>query len=163
MASGNILDRFFPPGEPPSSNPATFAIRNQHPVMLCDAATDESVIWTSVLPSNYSGGGLTVRIYWSAASATSGNVVWEAAFERIDDEGQDTDSDGFASTQTATAAAPGTSGAVQYTDIAFTDGAQIDSLAVGELFRLKINRDANNGSDTMSGDAEIHAVTVRET
>jgi hypothetical protein len=37
----------------------------------------------------------------------------------------------------------------------------IDSVTAGDGFRLKINRDANNGSDTMTGDAELIAVEVR--
>ena len=39
----------------------------------------------------------------------------------------------------------------------------MDSLAVGESFRIKITRDADNGSDTMAGDAQLFAVKVKET
>ncbi len=42
-----------------------------------------------------------------------------------------------------------------------TDGADMDSVAVGELFRLKITRDAS--SDDADNDAELHAVELKET
>lgn len=164
MASGNTLVAFFPAdNEPPSSAFATLDTRNGHPVLDFDAASDESAIFTGVLPRNYGGGGLTVYLHWAATSATSGAVVWNAAFERIGEGSQDIDSDGFASAQAGTATAPGTSGNVDIQAITFTDGAQIDSLAVGESFRLKITRDADNGSDTMTGDAELVAVEIKET
>jgi hypothetical protein len=164
MASGNTLLSFSATANhPPASAYATPDTRNSHPVLDFDAGTDESAIFGSVLPRHYAGGGITVRLGWAASSATSGDVVWNVAIERIDDEGLDIDADGFAAAQAATATAPGTSGEVQYTDITFTDGAQMDSLAAGESFRLKITRDADNGSDTMAGDAELLTVEIRET
>lgn len=164
MASGDTLYTATAyANEPPSSNYATLDTRNQHPVLDFDADTDESAVFAGVLPRAYAGGGLTVRLGWMATSATSGNVVWNVAIERWQDETDDLDSDSFAAAQAATAAAPGTSGAVQYTDVAFTHGAQMDSLAAGEGFRLKVTRDADNGSDTMAGDAELISVEVRET
>lgn len=164
MASGNTLLAFYPAdNEPTASAFATPDVRNGHPVLDFDAGTDEDAVFTGVLPRNYGGGGLTVYLHWSASSATSGDVVWNASFERIGEGSQDIDADGFASAQAATATAPGTSGNVDIQAITFTDGAQIDSIAVGESFRLKITRDANNGSDTMTGDAELVAVEIKET
>lgn len=164
MASGNTLLIFTPlANEPPASNYATLDTRNAHPVLDFDAGTDESAVFTAVLPRNYASGGITVYVHWAATSATSGDCVWNAAFERIGEGSQDIDSDGFASAQAVTATAPGTSGNVDIAAITFTDGAQIDSVAVGEAFRLKITRDADNGSDTMTGDAELVAIELKET
>lgn len=163
MASGDTLLTFTPlANQPPASTYATLDTRNSHPVLDFDAAADEVAIFGDVLPRHYSGGGLTVTLIWLATSATSGNVVWSVAIERRD-TGTDLDADSFASAQTATAAAPGTSGAPAYTTIAFTSGAQMDSLAAGEAFRLKVSRTGSSGSDTMTGDAELLAVEVKET
>jgi hypothetical protein len=163
MASGNSLDTFFPPGDGLASAFATFDVRNGHPLLKFDAGTDQSAVWTRFLARHYGGGGLTLTICWSGATATSGNVVWNAQIERIDDEGLDIDADSFASAQAVTAAAPATTGMMQYSAITFTSGAQMDSLAAGELFRLKLTRDADNGSDTMTGFAELHGAELRET
>lgn len=165
MASGNILNVFTPGhNEPPASNPATPDTRNAISVLDFDPSTDEAAVFRGVLPDHYGGGGLTVEIYWMATSATSGACRWEAAIER-DDLSTDHDSDSFASAQSAGTTASGTSGVAVKTSIAFTSGAQMDSLAASEPFRLKINRDANGttGTDDMTGDAELLEVVVKET
>lgn len=163
MASGDTLCVFTPlHNEPPSSNYATADLRNGHPVLDFDAATDEDAIFTSVLPRHYAGGGLTVTIIWAATSATTGNVIWNSAIERLD-TGTDIDADSFATAQASAASATSaTSGAPTYTTITHSSGANMDSLAAGEAFRIKITRDANNASDTMTGDAELIAVEIKE-
>lgn len=164
MASGHTLLIFTPQAnEPPAANYGTLDVRNGHLVIDLDDATNEAAVFKGVLPRNYGGGGLTVYLHYAMTSATSGDVVLTAAFERIGDGQQDIDSDGFASAQTVTVTVPGTSGHVDIAAITFTDGAQIDSLAVGEAFRLKITRDANAGGDTASGDLELLAIEIKET
>ena len=147
--------------EPPSSNYATLDTRNGHPVLDFDADTDESAVWSDVLPERYGGTGVTVEIVFAMTSATTGNVVWNAAFEDCGD--LDLDGDSFATAQSATQAVNGTCGKIATASIAFTDGAQMDSLAAGDFGRLKITRDADNASDTATGDAEVLAVHVKET
>ena len=51
-----------------------------------------------------------------------------------------------------------TSGIPNSSEITLTT---IDSVTAGDGFRLKITRDANNASDTMTGDAELIAVEIR--
>jgi hypothetical protein len=161
MASGDTLAVFAPDhNQPPTSNFASLDTRNAILVLDFDDSTDESAIFLSILPRNYSGNGLTVDIDWVATTATTGDCVWQGAFERMN---TDIDSDSFASANSSTSTTSGTSGVITRTSIAFTNGAQIDSLAAGEPFRLRINRDANSGSDTMVGDAEMICVQLRET
>jgi len=163
MASGDTLLTFTPlANQPPASTYATFDTRNGHVVLDFDASADEVAVFGDVLPRHYAGGGVTVTLVWMATTATSGNVVWSVAIER-DDTATDLDTDSFATANTATAAAPATSGAPAYTTIAFTNGAQMDSLAVGEAFRLKVQRTGSSGSDTATGDAELLAVEIKET
>jgi len=163
MATGNTLLQFGPlHNEPPTSNYATFDLRNGHPVLDFDDTTQEAAIFTAVLPRHYSGGGITVYIHWAATSATSGTGGWDISFERIGDGQQDIDSDGFASAQTVTAATvPATSGNVKITNVAVTDGANIDSIAIGETFRLRVRRDVAN--DTATGDLELVGIELKET
>jgi hypothetical protein len=114
----------------------------------------------------YAGGGLTLTFDWSATSATSGAVVWGAAIRRIEDDAEDMDAshtfdfnDGSADT------AASASGERSRQTITFTSGADMDSLADGETFVLRIRRNTGSGSDTMTGDAELWAWTlcVKET
>ena len=166
MASGNTLLELLPQGASfPAANYMTFDTRNVHLVLDADATTDETVYWEAFLPAHYAGGGLTCNIAWMATSATTGTARFEAAIERHDDEVTDLDADSFATANSAGGAAPATSGAVEYTAITFTNGAQMDSLAVGEHFRFLLRRDADGttGTDDMTGDAEILGVYVTET
>jgi len=105
---------------------------------------------------------LTVYIHYAMSSAESGDVDWDVAFERIGDQQLDIDADSFAAVQSVdNTTVPGTSGLVDIVSVAFTDGAQMDSVAVGEGFRMKVTRDA--ASDTAAGDAELRFVEVKET
>lgn len=164
MASGDTLCRFFPQDqEHPSSNGATLDFRNLHPVLDFDGATNESAVFTDIMPQHYSAAtGVTVYIHYSMESDITNDIDWDVAFERIGDQQQDVDSDNFAGVQSIDGTVvPGTSGNVDVVSIAFTAGAQMDGVVAGELFRIKVTRDA--ASDTSTTDAELHAVEIRET
>lgn len=165
MASGNTL-AIFTPGhhEPPASNYATLDTRNSIFVLDYDPTTEETACFRGVLPSNYAGGGLTLDVYWMATSATTGAVVWGGSIEREVEGGTDLDADSFATEQNSSASnANGTSGILSKATITFTSGANMDSLAAGEPFRLKIARKVADGGDTMTGDAELHSLHLKET
>ena len=148
--------------EPPATNYATLNTRNGHLVLQFDTTTQEAAYWKAVLPRDYGGNGITVYVHAAMASATSGTLGWDVAFERIGSASQDIDSDGFATAQTITAATvPGTSGHVMILNVAVTDGANIDSIAVGETFRVRLRRDVAN--DTATGDADFVALELKET
>lgn len=162
MASGNTLLTFSPlANEPTATNYATLNTRNAHPVLEFDTTTAESAVFSGILPRTYAGGGITVYVHWMAATATTGTGGWTVAFERMSDATTDLDADSFAGAQTVTAATvPGTSGVVIVTNVAVTNGANMDSIAVGEAFRLKIVRDVAN--DSAAGDLQILAVELKE-
>lgn len=164
MASGNTLLTFFAnDNEAPASNYARRDSRNNHPVLdFKDAATNEEAVFSAIMPQAYAGGGVTVYLHYSMTTATSGDVDWDVAFERIGDQQLDIDADSFAAVNSVdNTTVPATSGFVDVVSVAFTDGADMDSVAAGELFRIKVTRDG--ASDTASGDAELHAVEIRET
>ena len=163
MATGNSLCFFHPQdNEPPASNYATLDSRNNHFCLDLDTTTHEAAIFTGILPRTYAGGGITVYVHYAMTSATSGTCGWDVAFERIGDSQQDIDSDSFATAQTITAVTvPATSGHVDIVNVAVTDGANMDSIAVGETFRLRIRRDVAN--DNGAGDSELVGVELKET
>ena len=164
MASGDTLLIFTPQNnEPPSSNPATFDARNLHPVLDFDDTTNESAVFSAVMPQNYGAAtGITVYLHFAMTSATSNTVDWDVALERIGVAQVDLDSDGFASVNSVdNTTVPSTSGWVGVVSVAFTAGSDMDSVVKGEAFRLKVTRDAAN--DDASGDAELVAVEIRET
>lgn len=163
MASGDTLLIFTPlHNEPPSSNPATLDTRNLHPVLDFDATTNESAVFSAVMPQHYGGNGVTVYIHYAMSTAEANTVDWDACFELIGDQDQDIDSDGFAAVNSVDdTTVPGTSGLVDIVSIGFSNGADMDSVTAGDGFRLKITRDA--ASDDAAGDAELVFVEIRET
>lgn len=164
MASGNTLCTWKASDAiPPSSNFATQDTRNATLVLDYDAATEESAYFLGTLPAHYSGGGLTLKVRSMATSATSGDFVLGGSIERRHVSGDDLDSDSFATEQTATSTTNGTSGIKTETSITFSSGANMDSLAAGEDFRLKLARKAASGSDTMTGDLEVESLYLIET
>lgn len=145
--------------QPPATNFATLDTRNSILVLEFDATTQESAVFVGVMPDNVVlTNGLTVRLFWMADTATSGNVRWGISFEEA---GTDNDSDSFSTVTQANGTANGTSGIETITSITATD---IDSLVAGDRYRLKITRIADDATnDTMTGDAQLIAVEVRAT
>ena len=167
MASGDSLFTFEAiHGIPPSSTAAATPNRrgnDGHFVYDFGAATDTSLDAAYVMPRHYDGGGLTCVVMYMMATATTNAVVLNLAFERHNDDAFDLDTDGLAAANAATDTVPNVSGELGYATITFTDGADMDSIAAGEHFRMRFTRDANNGSDTAAGDLQLVAIEVRET
>lgn len=144
----------------PASNYPQLTLSNRRPVLGFDAATDETAYWTGIAPQGLTG-TITVVITYAMASATSGNIYWQAALEAISD-GDATDTDSATSFDTANSgngAVPGTAGYIDQISITMTNA---DSIAAADYFRLSVNRDADNASDTATGDAYLLAVELRD-
>lgn len=150
---------YFTPldNQPPASNFATLDTRNSIAVLDFDDTTEETTVFVGVIPENAAlGSGISVRIHWVATSATTGSCRWGVQFEKMN---TDLDSDSFDTATEDHSTTNGTSGIETVTSITCTS---IDSLAAGDLFRLKIYRDVTDTTnDTMTGDAELIAVELR--
>jgi hypothetical protein len=163
MASGDTLALFGALDGNPGALTANFAtgdVRNGHPCLDFDTTTQETIFFEGKMPQNYAGGNLVVYVTWMAATATTGTIGWGVTFETFN--GQDLDSDGFATEQTITAATVNaSSGVPSTTSVTCTAGATgTDSVAAGDAFRLRVRRDVAN--DTATGDAQLIAVEIRE-
>lgn len=140
----------------PAVNAAANDTRNNIDVLDFDDTTDESAVFMDIMPEgSLLSSGLTVKIHWSATSATTGDVTWGVQFERMT---SDIDADSFDTATTGSTTCSGTNGTPVVTSITATN---IDGIVAGSLYRLKVYRDANAGTDTMVGDAELIAVEVR--
>lgn len=144
--------------QPPATNFATLDTRNSLAVLEFDAATEESAVFVGVISEGATlTSGLMVRLWWMGDTATSGNVRWGAQFEKSN---TDLDADSFDTLTEVTSASNGTSGIQTVAEITCT---AIDSLAAGDGFRLKVVRKAADATnDTMSGDAQLVRVEVRQ-
>ncbi len=119
------------------------------------------------LPDGYAGGGLTVTVVFSMTSdhdeGTPHKVRWEIGFARIDDDGIPISGDHAYAFNGVSAIVPSVVSEVSYDDITFTDGADMDSLAAGEMAILRIYRDHDHGDDNATGDAELQMIMIKET
>lgn len=124
-----------------------------------DAATIEYMDYLCKL-EGYDGGGLTFTLPWSAATATTGNCVWSIAVRRMNDDAEDIDVSHTYDYNNVTDAAPTASGEIVYPTLTFTNGADMDSWAEGELAIVRLRRFASDAADTMTGDAEFWGVPL---
>lgn len=159
MASGDSVVQVLavmPPGasaatidvRPGGSTPAENVI-----VFDFDAASDEYMDYLCCL-KGYGGGGLTFTRPYSMSSATSGGVRIELAIRRMDDDTEDIDAAHSYDYNGVTDTVPSASGELSYPTVTFLNGADMDSLADGELFILREHRDYDHGGDDATGDLE---------
>lgn len=144
-----------------SAFPALVKNGSNFPVagLAFDAASDEAAFWT-LIATSYGSGNLTVRVFWYADTATSGDVIFEAqlAAVTVNTDTQDIETKSLATVNNATDTHLGTTGQrLHSVDITVSN---LDSLAAGDFVALRLARDANNASDTMAGDAIVTKVIV---
>jgi hypothetical protein len=173
MASGDTLIILTPlDNVPPATLFATFDTMvgtstpvESIPVLDFDDTTQEYADFYCVMPRNYAGGGVTVTIGYSAAETSTDVVNWECAFRRVQDDAEDLDTTAQTYDYNETIdTAPSDVGEVAYATITFTNGADMDSVAVGEYFILRVTRDPTPESGTdVTGDASLHFIEIKET
>jgi hypothetical protein len=140
---------------------ATGTARNGHSLIAFDDTANEEIIFEGVMSNDYDGAAsFIIEPQWAGATATTGDVKWNAQIERLDEGGADLDVDNFSAVQTVTEATEGTSGELTYTGIVFTN-AQADGIQPGEAYRLRVIRDAVAAGDDMVGDAQLLSVDLR--
>lgn len=122
-----------------------------------DAAADEAAYFPLDV-SKYGSGNLTLDLDWYADTASTGDVVWEAAIAAItpNTDTQDVETKALATAQTVTDSHLGTTG--QRAHRATITISNLDSLAARDNVFLRVRRlGSSSGSDTMAGDAILFA------
>ena len=134
------------------------------PVLDFDDTAIEYADFYCAMPSNYAAGGVTITFVWSAA-ATTNTAILSAAFRRVQDDAEDLDTTvhTYDYNNTAALTPPSVVGEVAYDTLAFTDGADMDSVAATEYFILRVRRVPTDGSDTLVGDLSLHSIVIKET
>lgn len=170
MASGDEVVAVISVGGP-ATLAAPLSIRaggstpaEQNKIFAFDAATIWYRDFHCELSPSYSGGGLTFRLKGSAASATTNEARMGLAIRRLADDAEDSDTSHTYDFNYLDITAPSVAGELTYDEIAFTSGADMDSLAAGETFILRVTREATHANDDMAGNFELWGPPVgRET
>jgi hypothetical protein len=170
LRAGTVLARFLPMSK---CGPATLYATldtiagastpaESVPVLDFDDTTVEYADFYGYMPLSYGGGGVTITFIHSAA-ANTGVFGINAAFRLVEDDGEDLDTTAFTYDYNEVAATvANVVGKAAYDTLAFTDGADMDSVTAGSYFILRVKRNTSVASDA-TGDCSIHKIVIRET
>jgi len=128
-----------------------------------DAAATWYLDFLCRLSEGYAGGGLTLTLPYSMASATTGGVRLEAAVRRMADDAEDIDTSQTYDFNGVTDTVASASGELSYPQITFTHGSDMDSWAVGELAIVRVRRKHDDAGDDATGAAQLWDITGKET
>ena len=128
----------------------------QKAVMDFNDTTDQSMQITDALPNNWTG-AVDVEFYWIAA-ATTNAVSWFV--ETVCTDASESDDQAFQAAGDTSTVVDGTTNDLNLTTIS---GITMTGCTAGDLFHLKVGRDADGslGTDTMTGDARLILVKVK--
>lgn len=148
---------------PPSSSHADRGVVQGRLYLAFDDTAVETMRSREIIvPAAYNGGTVKADVYYMMASATSGKVDFEVSIEAVSDgDALDLDAaESFDSVNAGNATVPGTAGHPDVITITLTNK---DSMAAGDLLRLKLERDSDDATDdTATGDARVLAVRLYE-
>lgn len=119
---------------------------------------DQSGDFQFMMPFTYNTGQtLTVKLMW-VSTVASNNVIWNASIMAMTSgDAALLETDSFDTANATTTAASGTAGRPVTTSITMTNK---DSVAAGDIVTLRITRDADNASDTNTGNAKIAGIIL---
>lgn len=168
MASGDVVGHVIEVMPPNASAAArTRRLGGSTPAesTLCYAfdGTAAEYLDLKVMLRGYDGGGLTMVLPWAAATVTTGAARWEAAIRRIQDDAEDLDASHTYDFNGVTDTTASAAGELSYPTITFTDGADMDSWAEGELAIVRIRRLPTDAGDTITEDTQLFGWLIRET
>jgi len=150
-------------GIAPASNPAEpDESGGLIPVLRFDDATDETIYFKGVANDDYDGtSDIDVTLLWNFATFVASQTCdWEVSFYRIADDADTIETLTFATAQTAIMTVASAAGELDYGTITFTN-AQADGLQPGELFMLRVTRDASGGTQGSPGDTQLAGVLLK--
>jgi len=159
MATGTIL---LPvqAAKLPATNSARIDAAENNWRLLFDASTDQACCWQFRLPVNYSSSPV-LKIQYSMNSAISGAVYFQVSVMAVTDgDAANINTDSYDTANSGNATVPGTAGYLDEISISLTNA---DSMAAGDYVKINVNRDADNASDTATGDAEVVAISLEYT
>ncbi len=137
---------------PTTNAPAATCVtgtNTQYATAAFDAATDESGQDHFRLPADWTG-AIDAVITWRGATGSTNSVIWDIQTICVADA--ETGDPAFNTASSVTDAGKGT--ANQFNTASIT-GITATGCAAGEELFWKLNRDANNASDTYADDAQL--------
>ena len=135
--------------------------RGTNPIPFHGLGNGESCHFTGVMPQQFDAAATpTVRLHL-AFTATTGNMEFETAIDRIGSAQQDIDSESYdTAINSGDEVVPATSGHVLVVELPHTT-ADVDGLQPGDMFRLKVTRTTPSTGEA-AGDAQLLMVDIQQ-
>lgn len=126
-------------------------------------ATENADFIVPAMPPCYDGGGIKINVNLSMTSDNGGahKVRVNAAIRRLDSGEAYTSSHSY-DFNGVSITVPNATGKAVSGDITFTDGADMDSWAVGEPAIIRMQRQYDHADDDATGDMELRVISVYE-
>lgn len=128
-----------------------------------DTTAEEAIVTPElVMPTQYTGSGLTAIVHAASKSATSSNFRWDVLVEA---KTPDTDTldmeaaNSWDSVNAASMAVAATAGNPMDLSITLTNA---DSVAAGDLVRFGLRRDTDHADDAAGGDAMFFCMEIAD-
>ncbi len=139
-------------GQPPAASYGVFGTRNSVALISFAAGSNLTMVFVGRIPEGANlANGISVISSCTATTATTGNYVITTSFEKCT---TDIDSDSFGTAISVTTTTSATSG-IPTTTTNNHSSSEIDSLAAGDMFRLKWTSSGGDGAYTMTGGLEL--------
>jgi len=149
-----------------SSNPAIPDLGLTQHGILFDDTTDQSGNWTNLYSNGYQSGDIVITVIYSMANEDTGTsetiVVTGEIWAVSPGDSADVDTASWGTAVSTTEAVPDTSGYPGSFTLTFDSAGELDNLADGDIFAVRITRDADNGSDDADNDLEIRSLVLTE-
>lgn len=123
-----------------------------------DQSADEFAQCQVVLPRSWNNGTVTAVVYWTT-SASSGDVIWTISGGAYSNDDPLSTALGSAQSVTDTFLAANDLHVTSATSSITLAGTPQDA----DFLAIQISRDADNGSDTLNGDAKLLGISLRLT
>lgn len=163
MAAGDVVALIHGP-IPPSANAAAWSLRSGGstpaeglPVFLFDDTAIEYMDFLCTLIGYSGSGGVDIEVPWSAADTTVDPdvVKWEAGIRAIPDDAEDIDgSHSYTFTAASEQSEASASGEQKTVTISITH-ANMDGVANGDPFILRMRRNTTTSGNNLGGDAQL--------
>lgn len=154
MASGDPIAsviRIFRPSTNYARDDYTAALV---PVFDFDDTVSETLYFLCVVGNYDNASSIKVRLPWKFTTFVGSQTCkWDVSFYRVSDDADSLEAFTFATARTVTDTEANAVGEVSFAEITYTN-AQADGVQKGELFVLRVVRDAAGGTAS-PGDAEL--------
>jgi len=134
----------------------TTALKPDMKVLDFDASTDEFAQFSVAFPKSWNEGTITYQVYWTPSSTNTGDCIFGLQGISIAD-GASIDS-AFDAAVAITDAGIGTLEDQQVSPV--SSAVTVKNASEGSLSYFQFSRDANNGSDTFTGDARVLGIKI---